>query len=196
MRFGIDVSEHQDGLSLVQAAAEGVEFVIVRTTDGTYRDRTYGSHIIDANNAGLPTEAYHYLRNPSEGTTVAQQVDASLEVMGDQKRPVWLDCETPAGLHLDHIREARELFTQAGVQVQGIYTYPRFWRWRMLNADTREFGQLWLAAYGANPSGPLREIEKGEWPGGVGKQEAVMWQYTSRAQVAGFEVDANARVLP
>ena len=41
VRFGIDVSEHQDGLSLVRAATEGIEFAIVRTTDGTYCDRTY-----------------------------------------------------------------------------------------------------------------------------------------------------------
>ena len=62
--FGIDVSEHQDGISLVRAAAEGMEFAIVRTTDGTYRDRTYRSHIDDAVAATLPAEAYHYLRNP------------------------------------------------------------------------------------------------------------------------------------
>lgn len=59
IQIGIDVSEHQDGLSLVQAAAEGIQFVVVRTTDGTYRDRTYASHVDDARRAGLPVEAYH-----------------------------------------------------------------------------------------------------------------------------------------
>ena len=98
---GVDVSEHQDGMSLKQAAREGIDFAIVRTTDGTHRDRCYRSHLDDAEAAGLVTAAYHFLRNPSEGTTVAQQVQASLEVMGDKKRPVWIDVETPAGLHVD-----------------------------------------------------------------------------------------------
>ena len=68
--FGVDVSEHQDGMSLRRAADEGMKFAIIRTTDGTYKDRTYRSHLDDAGRAGLVTAAYHYLRNPSEGTSI------------------------------------------------------------------------------------------------------------------------------
>lgn len=196
IQIGIDVSEHQDGLSLVQAAAEGIEFVVVRTTDGTYRDRTYASHIDDARRAGLPAEAYHYLRNPSEGTTVAEQVEASCAVMGEQVCPVWIDCETPAGLRLEHVRQARDEFAARGVPVAGIYTYPRYWRWRMLSAATAEFGAVWAADYGADHAGPPRELLRGrQWPGEIGKQAPVMWQYGSRGLVAGYEVDVNARRL-
>ncbi|WP_087117759.1 glycoside hydrolase family 25 protein [Corynebacterium urinipleomorphum] len=194
LQFGIDVSEHQDGLSLVQAAAEGVEFVVVRTTDGTYRDRTYTSHVEDALRAGLPVEAYHYLRNPSEGTTVAEQVEAACAVMGDLVVPVWIDCETPAGLALSHVREARVLFTARGVPVAGVYTYPRYWRWRMLGAATAEFGAVWVADYGADPAGQPRELHDGRaWPGEVGKQTPLTWQYGSRGLVAGYEVDVDVR---
>lgn len=195
-QFGIDVSEHQDGLSLVQAAAEGIEFVIVRTTDGTYQDRTYASHVEDAHRAGLPVEAYHYLRNPSEGTTVAEQVDAACAVMGEYVYPVWLDCETPAGLSITHVRQARELFLARGVPVTGIYTYPRYWRWRMLGASTVEFGVVWVADYGPDDPGYPRKLfaaRGGKWPGDIGKQTPLMWQYGSRGRVAGYEVDVNAR---
>ena len=120
--FGVDVSEHQDGMSLRQAANEGIQFAIIRTTDGDYRDRCYRSHLDDAESAGLVTAAYHFLRNPSEGTTVEQQVDASLAVMGDARRPMWLDCETEAGLSVEHIREAKRLFEAAGVRVCGVYS--------------------------------------------------------------------------
>ena len=78
MRFGIDVSEHQDGLSL---AASGASFVVLRTTDGTYRDHVFASHLDDARSAGIEVETYHYLRSPSEGTSVAEQVEASVEVL-------------------------------------------------------------------------------------------------------------------
>ncbi len=195
-QIGIDVSEHQDGLSLVQAAAEGIEYVIIRTTDGTYQDRTFSSHFEDAQRAGLPVEAYHYLRNPSEGTTIAEQVAAACAVMGDNIVPMWLDCETPAGLRLEHVREARDLFYAAGIPVAGIYTYPRYWRWRMLGAATAEFGAVWAADYGADRAGPPRELLDGrQWPGEIGKQAPVMWQYGSRGLVAGYEIDVNVRRL-
>lgn len=199
--FGIDVSEHQDGISLVRAAAEGIEFAIVRTTDGTYRDRTYRSHIDDAVAATLPAEAYHYLRNPKEGTSIAEQAAAAVDVMGGAgspwARPIWLDCETPAGLHLDHIREARDLFQSAGIDVAGVYTYPRYWRWRLFGADTREFGAVWVANYGYDQAGIPGDIFPGleAWPGFVGKQKPAMWQFGSQATVAGYAVDINARLL-
>ncbi|MDY5785230.1 glycoside hydrolase family 25 protein [Corynebacterium sp.] len=196
MRFGIDVSEHQDGLSLVAAAAEGVEFVVIRTTDGTYRDRVFASHFADAQRAGLAVEAYHYLRSPAEGTTIAEQVDAALAVLDGAQVPMWLDCETPAGLSLDDVSCAHSLFTNHGVPVAGIYTSPRWWRWRMWNADTRPFGALWLASYGADPAGAPRDVFPGGWPTKVGKQIPAMWQFTSKARVARFTVDANARVSP
>lgn len=197
IQFGIDVSEHQDGISLIQAAREGIEFVIVRTTDGTYRDRTYRSHIDDALAAALPAQAYHYLRNPSEGTSISEQVDSAVDVMGGAGgrwvRPVWLDCETPAGLALEHVREARDRFNEHGVEVPGIYTYPRYWRWRMRGADTREFGAVWVAQYGQDVPGGPAAIFPGGWPAAVGTQTPLMWQFGSRGRVAGFEVDVNAR---
>lgn len=125
--YGVDVSEHQNGMSLEAAKREGIEYAIIRTTDGTYKDRCYRSHLEDAENAGLITAAYHYLRNPSEGTTIGQQVQAALEVMGDKKRPMWLDCETPAGLHVDHIRECKREFERHGVRVIGAYSYVPYW---------------------------------------------------------------------
>ena len=190
MRFGVDVSEHQDGLSL---AAAGVSFAVLRTTDGTYRDRVFASHLDDARAAGIAVETYHLLRNPSEGTTVAKQVDAALAVLGDFRAPMWLDCETPAGLSLDDVRLAHSLFTSAGVPVAGIYTSRRWWRRRMCGADTRPFGALWIAEYGAD-TGEFPGEDS--WPAAVGHQRPVMWQYTSRGRVANYpsDVDLNARL--
>ena len=196
--FGVDVSEHQDGMSLKQAKQEGVDFAIIRTTDGTHRDRCYRSHLDDAESAGLVTAAYHFLRNPSEGTTVAQQVQASLEVMGDKKRPMWIDVETSAGLHVDHIRQCKREFEKHGVRVIGAYSYVPYWEGRISphEPDSHEFGAFWVAAYGRNPYGKPRDIYPGDqhrqWNHPLGNQKPVMWQYGSNAQVAGYSVDINA----
>ena len=196
--YGIDISEHNDGLSCARAKGEGIDFAIIRTTDGTYKDRCYRSHLEDAESAGLVTAAYHYLRNPSEGTTVAQQVQASLEVMGDKKRPVWIDVETPTGLHVDHIRQCKREFEKNGVRVIGAYSYVPYWEGRISphEPDSHEFGAFWVAAYGQNRSGAPRAIYPGDqhqqWDYPLGNQKPVMWQYGSNAQVAGYTVDINA----
>ncbi|WP_408930748.1 peptidoglycan DD-metalloendopeptidase family protein [Corynebacterium axilliensis] len=196
--FGVDVSEHQDGMSLKQAKREGVEFAIIRTTDGTYKDRCYRSHLEDAEGAGMLTAAYHYLRNPSEGSSVAQQVQASLEVMGDKKRPVWIDVETNAGLHVGHIRACKAEFERRGVRVIGCYSYVPYWEGRIAPSepDSHEFGAFWVAAYGQNPHGKPRDIYPGDqhhqWNYPLGNQKPVLWQFGSNALVAGHAVDINA----
>ena len=196
--FGVDVSEHQDGMSLKQAKREGMEFAIIRTTDGTYKDRCYRSHLEDAESAGMLTAAYHYLRNPSEGTSVAQQVQASLEVMGDKKRPMWIDVETNAGLHVDHIRDCKREFERRGVRVIGVYSYVPYWEGRVAPSepDSHEFGAFWVAAYGQNRRGKPRDIYPGDqhrqWDYPLGNQRPALWQFGSNAQVAGYSVDINA----
>ncbi|WP_144793257.1 peptidoglycan DD-metalloendopeptidase family protein [Corynebacterium singulare] len=196
--FGVDVSEHQDGMSLTQAKREGIDFAIIRTTDGTHKDRCYRSHLKDAEGAGLLTAAYHYLRNPSEGTTVVQQVQASLEVMGNEKRPMWIDVETNAGLHVDHIRECKREFERRGVHVVGVYSYVPYWEGRVAphEPDSHEFGAFWVAAYGVNPRGRPRSIYPGDqhrqWNYPLGNQKPALWQFGSNALVAGYSVDINA----
>ena len=198
MLFGVDVSEHQDGMSLKKAAAEGMAYAIIRTTDGTYKDRTYTSHLLDAESAGLVTAAYHYLRAPSEGTTVAQQVSASVSVMGRHKRPVWIDVETEAGLHVNDIRACKREFEARGVRVIGCYSYVPYWEGRIRpgEPDSHEFGAFWVAAYGANSRGVPRSIYPGndhhQWNYPLGNQRPVLWQFGSNGMVAGFAVDINA----
>lgn len=195
---GVDVSEHQDGMSLKRAASEGISFAIIRTTDGTHRDRCYRSHLEDAEGAGMLTASYHYLRNPSEGTSVAQQVQASLEVMGDMKRPMWIDVETNAGLHVGHIRACKAEFERRGVRVIGCYSYVPYWEGSISphEPDSHEFGAFWVAAYGQNHHGRPRDIYPGDqhqqWDYPLGNQKPALWQYGSNAQVAGYSVDINA----
>lgn len=202
--FGVDVSEHQSGMNLGMAAAEaGLDFAIIRTTDGTHRDLIYRSHMEDAERAGLITAAYHYLRNPSEGRPIAAQVQASLDVMGDYRRPIWIDVETPAGIHVNHIRECKRLFEEAGVRVIGCYSYVPYWEHKIAPSepDSHEFGAFWVAAYGRNQPGAPAAIYPGnghrQWTYPLGGQTPVLWQYSSEARFGTWRggtsgVDINA----
>lgn len=196
--FGVDVSEHQNGMSLTQAAREGIEFAIVRTTDGTYKDSCYRSHILDAEAGGLVTAAYHYLRRPSEGTSLAAQVKASVEVMGDLTRPVWLDCETSAGLSAEDIRECKRQYEARGIRVIGCYSYVPWWEGKVSGGepDSHEFGAFWVAAYGADNGGSPASLyaakSMSQWDYPLGNQKPKLWQFGSKATVAGRQVDINA----
>ncbi|UIZ91627.1 glycoside hydrolase family 25 protein [Corynebacterium sp. CNCTC7651] len=201
MRLGVDLSEHQAGFT----AFAGLDFAVLRTTDGTYRDHAFSHLLADALSANLPISTYHYLRAPSEGTSVKEQVDAALEVLGSTRVPMWLDVESPAGLSLDDVHSAHHHFTTAGVEVAGVYTTAAYWRRHMLLANPAQFGALWLAAWGDNPvvevgggegasvlgGGDVPSISKSPWP--LGMPAPLMWQFTSRGRVPGWdgEVDLN-----
>lgn len=198
--FGPDVSYFQNGMSLVKAKQEGMSFVILRTNDGTFKDTCYASHYDDAKNAGLLIAAYAYIRNPSEGTSIAAQVQTTLQVMGDRNVPVWLDCETNAGLHVDHIRAYKRGLEAAGVRVPGIYTYVPFWEGKVSPSepDMAEFGHLWKAAYpgGAGTPAQVYSASGGDgshnWTYPLGNRKPDLWQFTDRATIAGHTVDCNA----
>lgn len=193
MRLGADVSEHQAGFNFT-----GLDFAVLRTTDGTYTDRAFEQLLHDA--SPLPISTYHFLRSPSEGTTVAEQVDAALSVLDGRRFPMWLDVESPAGLSLDDVSTCAALFTSAGVEVAGVYTNAWYWRRHMRTgpgglrmADPSEFGALWLADWGDNPVVDFASSPElpTEWPHPLGFPQPAMWQFTSRGRVGGVEVDLN-----
>ena len=182
MKLGVDVSEHQAGLDV-----SAFDFVVARTTDGTHHDECFASF------APYATAAYHFLRAPSEGTSIAEQVAAALEVLGERRVPVWIDVESPAGLSLHDVRSAHHAFTSAGIQVAGVYTNAWYWRKHMLLADVSEFGALWLADWRDNPvvdaCAPIPD--PGAWPRPWGMPAPAVWQFTSRGRAGGAEVDLN-----
>lgn len=197
MKLGIDLSEHQAGFDFAHPALGAVEFAIVRTTDGTYRDHSFADHVAGAHSAGLEVAAYHYLRAPSEGTTVGEQMEIVAEVLHSAGGffPVWLDVESPAGLSLNDVSYAHSSLQSAGIDVAGIYTSPSYWRRHMLLADPKQFGELWLADWGANaPADPADTSmipDELSWPRHFGLPTPAVWQFTSRGRVGDFEVDLN-----
>ncbi|MDN6440476.1 MAG: peptidoglycan DD-metalloendopeptidase family protein [Acidipropionibacterium jensenii] len=198
--FGVDVSYFQNGMSLAQAKREGMSFAIIRTNDGTFRDPCYRSHMQDAESAGLVTAAYAYLRNPAEGSTIRQQVNTMVSVMGDLKRPVWMDCENAAGLSAAHIREFKRLAEAAGVRVIGAYSYVPWWENSVIGGepDSHEFGKFWVAGYPGGTGTPAQIYRRNggdgarQWSYPLGNQLPAVWQFTDRGTVCGRQVDCNA----
>lgn len=202
--FGVDVSRWQNGMSLKRAKDEGFQFAIIRTNDGTIADECYQSHYADAKSAGLLLAAYTYIHGPHDGSTVAQQVQTALDVMGPNRLPIWLDVEAPSGVAPATIREFADRFEAAGVRVCGVYTYGPYWAGQLIGPDTpnpRSYGEghFWFAGYPGGP-GYASSIYQSiggdgahQWTDKTGGAVPDIWQFSSTASVAGFdEVDVNA----
>lgn len=206
--YGLDVSEHQNGLWLEQAEREGFDFVIIRLCDGTYIDRTFHSHLADAEKAGLLIGTYWYLRAPSEGTSIAQQVDVIDQQMGGRRDlPVWIDVESVDGagrrlLTGGDVWAAKHELERRGYKVPGIYTGRWYWETMPGGEPSMDgLGALWCSHYGAHNAGGfasvLYEHEGGAghpgWHYPLGNRLPDILQFGSQAVVADFSgVDVNA----
>ena len=203
--FGVDVSEHQDGMSLAAAKAQGMEFAILRLCDGTYRDRTFRSHLADAENAGLLVSTYWYLRAPSEGSTIAQQVDVIDQQMGGRRDlGVWIDVESVSGnrklLTGADVWAAKRELEKRGYHVPGIYSGAWYWAQMPGGEPSMDgLGYLWVSSHGRNRTGTPRDLYTGDggdghagWSYPLGNRKPDILQYGSNAHVAGRIVDINA----
>ena len=212
--YGIDISEHNDGLSCVRAKQEGIEFAIIRLCDGTHVDRVFRSHLADAEQAGMLVSTYWYLRAPSEGTSIAQQVDVIDQQMGGRRDlPVWIDVESvdmnyPAGdprrylLVEKDVWDAKRELERRGYHVPGIYTGRWYWEnMRGGEPSMQGLGYLWASNYGVNNgAGDPRSLYASEggdrhpgWDYPLGDRKPDLLQYGSRGTVAGRpNVDINA----
>ncbi|MFC3850064.1 peptidoglycan DD-metalloendopeptidase family protein [Corynebacterium hansenii] len=206
MILGIDISEHQDGMPLSAAKAQGVEFVIIRLCDGTYRDKTFTSHLDDAEQQGLLVSTYWYLRAPSEGTTIAQQVDVIDAQMGGRRDlGVWIDVESVArnGRKLltgDDVWAAKRELEARGYYVPGIYSGAWYWEKMPGGEPSMDgLGHLWVSHYGRNLRGIPRDLYAGDggdghagWSYPLGDRLPDILQFGSQGAVAGKLVDVNA----
>ena len=205
--FGIDISDHQNGLALSRAVRDGMQFVILRLCDGTYVDKAFKSHLADAEAQGLLVATYWYLRAPSEGTTIAQQVDVIDQQLGGRKDlGVWIDVESVGAggkklLTKDDVWAAKRELESRGYHVAGIYSGA----WYFENMPGGEpsmdgLGYLWVSNYGRNRRGAPRDTYRADggdghrgWTYPLGDRKPDILQFGSEGTVADWHpVDVNA----
>ena len=205
--FGIDISDHQNGLALSKAVRDGIEFVILRLCDGTYVDKAFKSHLADAEAQGLVVSTYWYLRAPSEGTTIAQQVDVIDKQLGGRKDlGVWIDVESVGAggeklLTKDDVWAAKRELEKRGYHVAGIYSGAWYWENMPGGEPSMDgLGHLWVSNYGRNRKGAPRDTYAADggdnhrgWTYPLGDRRADILQFGSEGTVADWHpVDVNA----
>lgn len=190
--FGVDVSNWQDGLSLRRVAGEGFKFVIIKATEGdSYRDPILHSHLADARSTDMQIAAYVYVRSTASAKAHADTLASHLN---DTSIPTVLDIEDGAGADPKFWRDIRDEIEARGYRV--ILTYLPRWYWdKVGQPDLTGLPPLWTSRYPDMNSGYASEIysragSKG-WDG-YGRLSVALWQFTSTADVAGYQIDSNA----
>lgn len=178
---GIDISAHNGPVNFERVAADSVDFVLIKATEGaTFKDRAFADNYRRARKAGLKVGAYHFFRYDTPGHMQAMNLLHSIK--GRRlDLPLAIDVEdwsNPEDQTVESIqtrlREMADYLTARGYTLM-IYTnkqgYDRYFEGR------GEELPLWICTFSEPHPGM-------KWH---------LWQHTHRGSVDGVEghVDLN-----
>ena len=178
MKYGIDVSEWQEGVRWEDLKPD---FVIIRIGHGLEYDEEKGKNILKAQKLGVPWGAYWCHENGCDGGTEAA---AALTCWSSSVFPtmgIWFDIE-PDCLNSQTEYNARKFcreVEQAGYYA-GVYASTSV----LDQLDLEEFDK-WAASWGTNSGKPEGAAQKDA------QKYGTLWQYTSRLSVGGHNVDGD-----
>jgi GH25 family lysozyme M1 (1,4-beta-N-acetylmuramidase) len=202
---GVDVASFQHPnkapINWQQVAADGIQFVAVKATEGNYYKNPFAlTDLAAARAAGLSTVAYEFAIPNGNGGSASPATQASylLSYLGSSSAtvPVLLDIEYDPYVNTDHTNECYGLSPAAMVKwisgfdsaVQAktgrlpiIYTTADWWH--ACTGNSTAFGQtpLWVANY-TTASSPLLPAGWATW---------AFWQYSSTGAVPGISGGAH-----
>lgn len=180
---GIDISAHNGILDFAEIAADSIDFVMIKATEGaTFKDSRFHENYHEARKAGLKTGAYHFFRFDTDGKM--QGINFIHSVRGKKfDFPLVIDVEewgniksTPTHMVVERLQALIDHLETENHSVM-LYTnkdgYQRFIR------DRFEDYPLWICSF-TDP--PLDDNER--W---------TLWQYSHWGMVDGseHEVDLN-----
>ncbi|MDE5813410.1 MAG: hypothetical protein K2H72_03910, partial [Muribaculaceae bacterium] len=178
---GIDVSAHNGKIDFESVAADDIEFVWIKATEGaTFRDKRFAENHRLAGQAGLKRGAYHFFRFDKDGV---EQAINLLEAIGDRtlELGVAIDVESsgnPADIDDTLIKERIAAMTDY-LNLRGLAPtlYCNKTDYYRYLADSFPGNSLWICSFSSDPiSSP--------W---------TVWQYNHKGSVKGVKgaVDLN-----
>lgn len=181
---GIDVSRHNGMMNLDAAAADGIEFIFIKASEGaSLRDENFHLNYEKAGHAGLKRGAYHFFRFDKDGIDQARNF---LQAIGNNKLElgVAIDVEDhgnasgidPADIH-SRLSDMVEYLILKGYRVMFYTNRDGYEKYLM---DNYPGSPLWICHFSETPF-------DAEWS---------FWQYDHHGRVSGIpgDVDLNAYV--
>jgi len=197
-KLGMDISVYDEEVDFVKAKANGIEFVMIRSSFWNKKDQNFDKNIEEAKKANLPVGVYHYVyaENSDE---VKEEAAAFIDAIKNYKLeyPVVIDIEDARYKEKNFTREQitdivvemADILEKAGYYVM-IYFYKNFAKNYLDMSRINGKYSRWMARWGDDNGGfpkcsPNEEIENCE-----------MWQFTSKGKTekygsSGNELDLN-----
>jgi GH25 family lysozyme M1 (1,4-beta-N-acetylmuramidase) len=177
---GIDVSYYQGTIDWTKVKADGVQFAVIRVSDGTTTiDPKFETYWAGSRANGIVHGAYQFFR---PGQDVIAQADLLLSKVGDMAAddlPPVLDVEAADGLSSTQVAAKVQQWVDHVTPVIGrapiIYTGFYFWRDSVGGPDLTT-SPLWHAQY-TSASCPNIAAPWTDW---------AIWQYSSSGSVNGI----------
>ena len=203
-RSGIDVSHWQGRIDWAEVAASGVDFAIIKATEGsTKADEWYHRNRVRARREGLYVAAYHFahpglLGHGSRAERIRRDARSEAHFflrnanLSQNDLIPALDLELSGGLPPEELRDWTMTFLVTVQHASGakpmVYSTASFWRSHL--GDTTRiaragYGVLWVAHWDARtPDVPGRKWLGRGW---------TFWQWTDCGRVPGIHdcVDRN-----
>lgn len=191
---GFDVSDVRGDVDFSRAKRAGIDFAIVRVSDGDVRDTRYGPGRVRAlRESGLAWFPYYFgrvasrLNNERDGTAEAAMAIRLARAGGWGRKsdlPLAYDFETPNGQQAAkcarHLLQFVDAYREGRGHYPIVYTGPGFWN-RILphltaaQRDRVKRCPLWIAHWNVSDPGSL-DPWGDDW---------MLWQYSSHGTVPG-----------
>lgn len=180
---GLDLSAHNGYANLNAAAAEGYEFVWLKSSEGvSFRDENFVLNYQKARHAGMRVGAYHYFRFDRDGI---EQAVNFLNAVGRRHLDLGLaiDVEEQGnarGVPVDSVKARLQLMVEyLNMAGHRVTLYSNRAGWEKYLMPEFEGMPLWICSF--NDENAM----SGDW---------TYWQHNHRGKVAGVrgDVDINA----
>lgn len=169
-KFGIDVSRWQRGFNFQKAKAEGVEFVIIKSSQADFIDSQFENHYKNAKAAGLGVGAYHFCTATNISQAKMEAATCIKAIKGKTfEYPIYLDFENSSGVKYVASNKANNTAIvkafcselEAAGYWAGIYMNHNFYKNVVDGPALANKFSIWIASWGSvNPV-----------------EEAKMWQF-------------------
>lgn len=181
---GIDISAHNGDVDFNAVAADSIDFVFIKATEGkSFKDRNFKRNVVAARRAGLKVGAYHFFRFDAPGHMQALNMLHSVKGY-DLDLPLVIDVEEftnpddhATELIVNRLGEMTDYLASHGYKVI-IYTNKRGYN-RFVSTTRFNDLPLWICTF----STPAEGLE---WR---------FWQYSHRGKVNGIATGTDLNVF-
>ena len=178
---GIDLSAHNGDVDFNQVKASGVEFALLKASEGgDFRDKNFAKNYKAAKAAGLAIGTYHFFRFNVDGSTQAQNFIATV---GDRQFdfPLVIDIEEHGNPYVfiksKVVRRLKDMIDYMTINGYEVMIYTNEHGYHKFIKNRFDGFPLWICTF--NPP----------------EMKWTIWQYSHWGSVPGIEGEVDLNVL-